>query len=247
MPTLFKRAGGIYYILYDLDGKRKWKSTGTTRHADAIQELLKFTESPPKINGRMSIDAFIKEYISYAGATFAPKTVDLYRRVLTRISFRHGNRLLRSITSRDADMYRVERLKEVSPTTVNIELRSLKAAFSTAVRWKLISSNPWTGVSMVKIPDKRPSYLSKEDFTKLMSIISQQWLKELVLVAVSTGLRRGELLNLHWENIDFANRLIHVQSSGSFKTKAGKRRAVPMNETVFNLLFDKPQKTLNIA
>jgi integrase len=98
---------------------------------------------------------------------------------------------------------------------------------------------------MVKVPEKPPAYLCREDFGRLISAIEKPWLKDLVVVAVSTGLRRGELLNLRWVNVDFANRLIHIQSSDGFRTKAGKRRAVPMNESVYHLLWNRSLKSKN--
>ena len=52
-------------------------------------------------------------------------------------------------------------------------------------------------------------------------------------------MRRGEIINLKWSDVDFDQRLLHVQNSDTFTTKTGKRRSVPMNVTVYQLLWNK--------
>ncbi len=52
-------------------------------------------------------------------------------------------------------------------------------------------------------------------------------------------MRRGEILNLQWEQIDLNRRLIHVQSNPTFKTKQGKRRTLPLNEIAFQLVSNR--------
>lgn len=98
------------------------------------------------------------------------------------------------------------------------------------------SGKPLAGNETLKDPEAQPAFLSKEDFVQLIECASEGWLKEIIVAAVSTGLRRGELLNLRWKDVNFADGILSVQSSGSFKTKAGKRRVVPINEVVFQLL-----------
>ena len=241
MAILFKRSNGMYYILYEDNGKRKWKSTGQTQQAAALNTLLHFDGSPQTERLSATLSTFSKDFLSYAKVTFAPRTFEIYKSVLAQTLRLLGDRPLGSFTPRDADMYRVQRLSKISPVSVNIELRTLRAAFSTATRWKLIDDNPWRKVSLVRIPERFPVHFSREDFSRLISLIREAWLKDLVIVGVFSGLRRGELLNLTWNNVDFENRLLNVQSSESFKTKAGKKRFVPMNDVVYRLLRSKAQ------
>jgi len=132
-----------------------------------------------------------------------------------------ANKLLDSLSARDVDLYRTYRMKRVSPVTVNIELRMLRAAFYTAVRWNLLKENPFRRFSPARVPEQQPTYFSKEDFQRLLFEVREQWLKDLILVAVLTGLRRGEILSLTWKNLDFDRRLLCIQSSESFRTKGG--------------------------
>ena len=94
----------------------------------------------------------------------------------------------------------------------------------------------WHGVPHLCVPDQLPTYFTKEEFQKFVSRIRKQWFEDLVIVAVSPGMRRGKLLNLRWQDVDFGWRILHIHSSEVFKTKADKRRAVPMIGTVVRIL-----------
>src|SRR5262249_26989238 len=135
------------------------------------------------------------------------------------------------------DIYKTQRLKTLSPVSLNIELRTLRAAFYTAVRWKLIQENPFKEVRLLRVAEKQPPHLTKEDFCKLVSQIEENWFKDLITVAVYTGLRRGELLNMVWKDVDFQKKVLYIQSNENFQTKMGKRRTVPMNQDVSRILF----------
>lgn len=88
-----------------------------------------------------------------------------------------------------------------------MELKTLRAAFSLAIRWKLVSANPFAKIAFMKIPEQQPTYIRKEDFGKLILVIKEQWFKDIVTFAVLTGLRRGEIINLKWKDVDFQRRL----------------------------------------
>jgi integrase len=117
----------------------------------------------------------------------------------------------------------------------------LKSAFSTAVRWKLIPENPCKGVQFARIPEQAPVFMSPGDFEKLIKTISEPWFRELVVFAVVTGLRRGEISNLQWGNVDLERRIIQVQSDVRFKTKQGRRRTVPLNSTALEILKSREE------
>jgi integrase len=128
---------------------------------------------------------------------------------------------------------------------VNVDLRTLKSAFYIAMRWDLIDKNPFKGMPMMRVPDQMPVYFTKAEFAKFLSVIGDEWLRDLVIVGVSTGLRRGELLALTWSDVDFERKLIHIHSSENFRTKAGKRRSVPMNEVVCGTLSRRKGRSID--
>jgi integrase len=236
MSTLFKRSNGVYYIIYEVNGQRKWKSTGETTRSGAVDVLLKFepTSAPPP--EKTTLSKFIEEFFTAGTSNLSAGSIGIYRQTFNKFLPVMGDVPLTSITSKHVDQYKTARLKTVCPTTLNIELRTLRAAFNTAIRWKLLSESPFKGVPLVRVPEKQPTYLSKVEFQKLLAEIKEQWFKDLIVVAVYTGLRRGELLNLSWTDIDLGRKLIFIQSSGTHRTKFGKRRTIPMSENVVGIL-----------
>lgn len=237
MPTLFKRSNGVFYICYEAGGQRRWKSTKQTLKAEARKVLLQFKKKEQTSSPNQSLESFTVEFLSYVNGTRSPNTAEIYRRALGHLQKLVGDRPLDSITPRDGDLYRIKRATEVAPTSVNIDIRALRAAFSTAIRWKLITQNPFKEVACIRIPERLPLYFSMEDFQKMLSLAKDDWFKDVLVTAAMTGLRRSEILNLKWSDVDFDRSLIHIQSSDTFRTKAGKRRSVPMHDVVKQLLL----------
>ena len=115
------------------------------------------------------------------------------------------------------------------PASVNRELEVLSKIFSLAFDNGLVESNPCRKVRKLRQDNQRKRYLSPEEEARLMSALvgRRVHLRPLVLLAINTGMRRGELLNLAWRNVDFSRSLIYVTN-----TKTGHDRAVPMNSVV---------------
>jgi integrase len=148
------------------------------------------------------------------------------------------------------DVYKTKRLtahkhgskQTIAPVTVNIELGALRPCLNTAFRWKLIPSSPFAGQKLVSVPDQAPVFLSRNDFQRLLAMVAEEWLREIVVFALFTGLRRGELLNLRWNEVDLQRRVIYFQSNPTFPTKQGRKRVIPLNNTAFYLLQSKHGK-----
>ncbi len=240
MPSLFKR-NGIYYVAFSDNGKVRWKSTHQRLKPLAIKALMEFKTNLERNVSKTTLCQFQEDFLAYAVSTYSVRTVEVYRHALAKLQTITGDIWLTSIIPKHIDQFKIERLRSVSPVSVNVELRTLKAAFYTAVRWGLLMENPFKKVSLFRLPDEQPAYFTKEEFRRLLLLVSEQWLRELLVVAVSTGLRRGELLNLTWQDVDFERWLLHVHSTENFRTKGGRRRAVPMSETLFHLLRNKAQ------
>jgi site-specific recombinase XerD len=239
MPTLFKRSNGIYYISYTESGIRKQESTGERNKTDALRKLDFFEQPQSAKPTTPSLQNFIKDFLEDAESSFSVGSQTIFKTVFRHFAKFIGSRSLDSIAVKDVDLYRMARAKLVSPVTVNIELRMLRVAFYRAERWKLLNDNPFKRVRLMRIPEQQPTYLTKEDFQKLMTFVSEEWLKDMLVVAVATGMRRGELLNLTWESIDLERRMIHVRNINGFQTKSGKNRSIPMNEMVFGVIWKK--------
>jgi integrase len=142
---------------------------------------------------------------------------------------------LQNITTRQVELFKAQRMKEVKPATVNRNLAVLKHLFNTAVDWGFLYENPARGVKPLRVKNRGLRYLDTEEVSRLINA-SPTHLKPLIILAVHTGMRRGEIFDLKWEHIDLKNRLIEI-----LDTKNGDQRVVPINKTLLQAFLRLPR------
>jgi site-specific recombinase XerD len=246
---LSKRSNGIYYLWYnDGTGIRRKVSTGSKLKSVATAFLRDFSPEGSIVihsSANITFQSFVEMHLEYAKATFARRTVMIYEMAFANLQVLIGPCLLQKLNARNLDEYKVHRLQKVSPVTLNIEMRSLKASMNLAVKWGLLGTNPFAEIGPVRISESSPAYFSKAEFKKLFSTISEPWLKKIALFALVTGMRRAEITNLRWEDVRLDQRMIIVHSSSTFKTKTGKQRAIPLNDIAFQILWKEHEATVS--
>src|SRR5262245_52038070 len=118
-----------------------------------------------------------------------------------------------------------------SIASVNRELEILRAILNFALRQDWISKNPFnSGASLISKADEthRERLMTFEEEKKLLAACeadSRKHLRPILIAAVDTAMRRGELLKLCWRNVDFDVRSIEIEA---FNTKTARARAVAM-------------------
>lgn len=121
--------------------------------------------------------------------------------------------------------------------TVNRYLAYLSHAFTIAAReWQWLEANPLTKVSKLKEPRGRVRFLSDEERGRLLAACRESdeaLLYPLVVVAISTGVRQGELLSLRWPDVD-----LEREVAVAHDTKNRERRALPLSGLALDLLRD---------
>lgn len=134
-----------------------------------------------------------------------------------------------------ADDYRRRRhaRKSVTDTTINRDLQALRHMLYWAVDEGLLMDNPLKRLRLVPERRKPRSIPSLDEERRLIEAAAPH-LKSLVIAAVDTGMRRGELLHQRWEHVDFNRRLLQVTQS---KTAGGEGREIPFTARVYNLLY----------
>lgn len=147
---------------------------------------------------------------------------------------------LQDITPEFVERYQAARNAEdprPSACSVNRELSCLRAICRKALRWKRITDDPTA--DMEKDPEpKRERILTNEERERLVELASPN-LKPILVVALHTGLRKGEVLGLRWENVRFGERLITILAA---EAKSKKLRKVPMDSTVVETLRAIPRR-----
>jgi len=233
---LFKRPNGIWYVLYRSDGRTIWKTTGCTEKSEALKKLTEFkglTKDKPTPN---RLSEFIQDFLSYARTTYAKASIDIFLVALRNLQAITSDCKLTAISFRHVDLYKATRVKAVSPVSVNVELRSLRTIFNIALRWNLIEANPFVKVQLVRIPEVMPAFFTKEDFLTFLDAVGNHRLRDVFVFAILTGLRRGEILNLKFSDVDLDRKIAQIQSSVNYRVKAGKQRIIPLSDQAVKLL-----------
>jgi integrase len=116
----------------------------------------------------------------------------------------------------------------------------MSALFSHAIRWEWTEKNPITSVRQSATRQRVPDILAPEEITAILEKLPDP-LRTAVELDAFTGLRRGELIGLQWQDLDFANLVLHVRRSvvqmvnGSTKTEASAKD-VPLDSELANAL-----------
>jgi len=138
---------------------------------------------------------------------------------------------LSKITVQDIERFRGSRIRAgAKKSTTNRFLALLKTMFNLAIDWGYVKENPVTKVKLhSETSNTIENILSVDDEEALLDA-SEDWLKPIILVSLYTGMRRSEVLNLQWKNVDLERNIIKVWGKG------GQFRSIPMNQLVFNVI-----------
>jgi len=235
MSCIIKRPSGIYYGVYSYKGKRVWRSTRARTHEEAIHIVNRIGIKYESWKN-LTILQLQANLLDVLEGTLAPGTLQIYKNALKMFAEVLDDLYLMSITPYHIEKFKSARLKQVSPQMVSIEFRTLKAAFSRAVKFGMIETNPFKDVRDVKIPEKEPRILSKEEFEHLTRVIGDQPLKYILIVAVYTMMRAGELIHLRWSDIDIERGFIHLKNQEGFTLKGRRGRSIPLNQSAIDAL-----------
>ena len=234
-----RKRGRNWYFEFMYKGRRYYEKIGAVSKtvakeiANEIRSRIIRGEYIPQKRVKFSeaVEAYLNWYKAKSLAREGSKR-EHERRVRLLEEF-FGKYDLGSISKALIESYKKKRLEEgITRSTLNKELAILKSIFRRAKELGL-----WEGelpkIEMLKGEEEEiVRFLSEEEAKKLIDACPD-WFRPVVIFALNTGLRAGEIFSLKWEDIDFENRVIVVRS-GYSKTK--KKRLVPMNSTVFNLL-----------
>ena len=239
--TLYKR-GNVYWTYVWVDGVRYAKSTQTAikRHALRIdeqykEELLLAQTHPSRLKPDLSFGELAARFLAEVGPK--PYHVDRLKILLPYFADIPIGEITKA-AAREYRKYRHEHKKPLSETTVNRDLEVLRHLLFWAADEGYLAANSLSRMPMVRERRKARVVMSLEDEARLLPQAPSH-LHPLVIAALDTGMRRGELLTQRWEHIDFSRRLLFVTHS---KTAGGEAREIPLSTRLFGLLSAAPQK-----
>ncbi len=235
--SLYKR-GGVYWSYIWQNGIRHARSTGSGKIRAAQDfdrkhkielEFQKF--KPPELNPEMPFgelfarflaDGEVKHFHVERSKVFLPYFAEMQIGDITK------NELIR---------YRKERHKQkkLSDTTINRDIEVIRHVLFWAVEERILPSNPLGRLRLPRARRIKRPIISIEEEDQLLAA-SAPHLRKIIICALDTGMRRGEILSQRFEHIDFLRRVLMVTKS---KTAGGESREIPLTHRLFQLLSDE--------
>jgi integrase len=248
MASIYKR-GGVWYLSYYLDGRRIRKRVGKSKRiAELARQETEVKLAKNEIGGvevkEVGFNEFKREYLGYLKTNNRPSTCLRYKK-----TFHHFENFLQKhlkdspklspIPFHLIEDYKQQRVKFVKPLTVNVELKVLKAMYNYAIKCRCVRENPVKKVSFYRAVEKKPRSLTGEEITHLLA--NSDGLYPIIYTFLKTGLRKGELINLKWEDIDFKRKRMTVESKEEWRTKTGNSRQIPLSDDLLEVLRILPR------
>ena len=229
------RRGGKWWIDYFDKNRRRVQETSHSsirRDAEALLTLRKseVLRGVYKRPVKIAFGQFGERYMPYAKANKRSWLRD--EQMLKPLKeFFGSERPLTEITPADIEGYKLHRQAKVSDATVNRELALLKRMFNLAIEWDLfLDRNPVCRVKYFKEFSFRRRVVTLGEEEKLIRNASP-FLQDLIVFALNTGLRIGEIFPLQWSHVDLEKDILNV-----FAPKTGKTRPVPINSETRRVL-----------
>lgn len=200
--------------------KEKTEQSRPRTLREVAQEYMEFK----RLKGKRSLEndtTFVERFKAFFGAETPVKEI-----TTQRIAQYDKHRLMQA-----------SRLKRtISPASVNRELAVLRHLLRLAEEWGYIDKTP--KIRLSRESEGRLRFLDEAEAVRLLQACEKSqnpYLKTIVTLAVNTGMRKGEIMGLTWERVDFSRGVLLLE-----KTKSGRRREVPMNQAVYDALSALP-------
>ena len=154
-------------------------------------------------------------------------------------------RKINRITRKMLDQYKQKRIEEgASANTVNHELTNLSHMFRLTIRWKYIDKNIVTADDKLKFQVTSQRSLSEAELEQLAEAAKDSHIYPLIMTAMHTGMRKSELFNLKWTDIDFDSQRVTIQPKSDWSTKNYKPRYVPITPALYEVLREHREEVL---
>ena len=218
--------------------KTKWISLGLSekgnkRKAESELARLRAEFEPPNEVGDLSSDMlfadYLLEWLEIAKGRLAVATYSSYAAMIKKPVgpyFRQRNLTLRELEARHLQMFYSEMLRKVKPNTVIHYHAIIHSALKYAVKTDMLVQNVADKVDRPKKNSFQPVFLSAEEMQKMFEALRGTKLELPVLVAAFYGFRRGEVLGLKWDAIDFERGTISVIRTVTTITLDGKQTEI---------------------
>ncbi len=249
-----------YWVLrwFAINGKQRSQSIGrvgkmSKRQAEKMrrQKQAELDRNPGRrnVSAAPSLGEYLQLYFQNRQSELAPGTIALHEHTAKYLKgFLGEARRLDAVQRADARAFKAalaagelvylnKRKQMPAEATVNMHIRNARRIFGMALEDDLIPFNPFDRLAGRMPAPKAWHEVTADEFSKLMTAASPAW-RLLLALARYAGLRRGEALNLHWDNILWDSSRLVVIANDEWKPKDRDSRTVPICQELHTLLLE---------
>lgn len=235
---LFQRKNGFFYVETNRNKRKSLKTNDKSIAVRMFRQLEKAALSGKLIQlegKRVLLEDFISEYINERNGKKSDNTIRIDRDAFKKLISFTGNIPISYLSPMRMEQFVSHLIKSgLDAVTVNITIRTLKAAFNKAVKWEIIDKSPFRNIQELPIKNNLPKALTIEQVKKLISVLDDQEFKEYVFTCLYTGGRRTEAAKLQWQDfscVDGQNWII------TLKTTKDENKNIPLADNLKEVLF----------
>jgi len=200
-------------------------------------------------NTKKTMKELIEEWLKLQKNVWSPKTYVANRHWCDVIIKSIGHIKLKNINVKLLEEF-YDKLKsetKYSPKTIQHFYTLISACLNKAVDWEYIAKNPNNKIPKPKVKQKERLCYNRDEVEQLLNALKSESLKyqALIVLALDSGARRGELTGLTWEDIDFENSTININKTTQYVKEYGIYEKSPKSETS-NRVITIAEKTLNL-
>ena len=247
-----------YILRYTENGKRKWKTLG---HTDRRKAERQRTQKEKELRmgyiepSSMRLRDFTKDSLTRTGDQIRESTRCIAEAAMEDFIKTIGNIDFRSVTLAHGELYLQRCLdRGNSNATVSKKLRAIKRLFKLAINRKQLDESPLQYIAIPKSPKKKVNVYADDQCRRILKAAQEcttKWDSKksvkwdlIITVALATAMRRSELMNCTWGDVDFDAQTIEVNSKENTKDtwkwliKDSDYRTLPLTEEIVQMLAD---------
>ena len=259
--SISKRKNGTYMAQLTVDGKRVSKYFKTKKEANAwrIDTLHKIQSGLFYAGPKLTLSEYFEEWLTARKGSIKPKTLYQYQQIIKQ----HINPVLGSIKINELKPAEIQAFYNnkvelgIGVRTVRLIHSVLHCALNHALKLGIIYRNPSDAVYKPKAQKREMEILDEDQVRRLLIAAKGKRHEALYKVAITTGLRKGELLGLKWSDLDWDTQQLNVQRQiqrvpqegltySQPKTAAGRRMIVLGSDTISTLKEHRKRQWVEI-
>ena len=238
--SIHRRSDGRWAAVVDLGwqaGKRRRKYVYGATRREVVDKLRRVkdevTRSGAPSDDRITVEAYVQQWLDAVKPTVRASTYSKYESAMRRhVVPTLGKQPLSRVTPQQVTLlYRHLLASGLSPRSVVHVHRILHRALEHAVRWGIVGRNVLHLVDPPRVPRTEMTVLDPKQVQRLLAGASGRRIEGLLALAVTTGLRQGELFALRWSDVDLNAQRLTVQRALVRAAGGGTTFAEPKTAT----------------